>query len=520
MSKVSKTSVLIDTLSIQSYIFGSTRLKENIGGSYIIECEVYNKLIPEAMTKSGIKYCDHWNQDPERYELQNAGSSYNAEAGYIGGGNAMLIFSSRSDAENFIKCYSRLLLEKFPGIKTAFGLLEGDPYTEGDDYKKFREELVNKLLQNRHMHFSQVLPFKQGIGDDCPETGECQERWSNLSSRWVSAMSDSRTLAEIQDKAKSNLQNQFKDIIGDRFNFTDELDKLGQPGDKGYLAIVHADGNGMGSRFMKCRSLKETRKLSSDVAKYAQQVMSNLMKEIVGLFTPNPRLSNFNLSNADSNNQVYLPVRPLIVGGDDITLVCEGRLGLWMAERLIHHMQSIKVYGINIHACAGVSIVHTKYPFYKAYQLSEELTKSAKEKSREIDSSWIAYMISSGGFSGSLDDILKEQYDVPAFGCLKNGPYRIGGDEDHHSFQKMKKGMRHFSSGWPRNKIKLLRDVLRRPKVYQDLFLTEMRTMADTGDDSLKLPFDKKSLWESSNTPFYDMIELLDFYPKELLDTE
>ncbi|MBK8043633.1 MAG: hypothetical protein IPK21_13825 [Haliscomenobacter sp.] len=57
------------------------------------------------------------------------------EIGYIGGGNAFLIFRKTDDAKAFVKTYSKLLLAYFPGLKTAYGILEGFKYQEGDDYK-------------------------------------------------------------------------------------------------------------------------------------------------------------------------------------------------------------------------------------------------------------------------------------------------------------------------------------------------------------------------------------------------
>jgi hypothetical protein len=77
--------------------------------------------------------------------------------------------------------------------------------------------------------------------------------------------------------------------------------------------------------------------------------------------------------------------------------------------------------------------------------------------------------------------------------------------------------MRYFLKGtpekngfdkWPRNKIKDLRDALRKDDAFQNYFLTEMKARG------LNVPDGSASLWQGDKTPYYDMIELLDFYPE------
>jgi hypothetical protein len=514
-------AVLIDTISIQGYIFGSNKLKENIGGSYIIEKLVYQQMIPAGLNTAGVTKeidLDHWVNTPGEYLLKKH-LDEKVEIGYIGGGNALLLFRSQLDADAFIRSYSRLILTHFPGIKLAFGLHNSFEYQDKDEYKRFRRELHKSLIRNRNFSTVQVLPFKHGVVDDCPWTNEAQEiqyrEGTNI--RYISKSAWSR-LSNIKE-AQDSLKEKFHKQIDDNFTFTDDIGKFGQPDDKGYIAIVHADGNGMGQRFIKCESLAETRKLSASVAEYANEVMQKLIRYIAkDLFGEGGKLKateGWKLDLDENDRKEILPIRPLILGGDDITFVCEGRLGVHLAEKLLEYMAEVPINGENISACAGVAIVGTKYPFYKAYQLAEDLIKRAKKASREHDDSWIDYMISTGGFSGTLEGIIKDQFAIPGKGILKNGPYQVIGNTT--TIKTLRSGMRHFlkrtekNGSWPRNKIKDLRDALRRDDAFQSYFLTEIEARG------LELPGGGKELWEDEKTPFYDMIELLDFYPEKLL---
>ena len=187
-------AVLIDTISIQSYIFGSNKLKENIGGSYIIEKLVYKQMIPKGLAEANVakdvNICN-WENNPEEHRLEKYPEE-KVEIGYIGGGNALLIFRDHRDSDAFIRSYSRLILTHFPGIKLAFGFHNGFKYQEGEDYKRFRRELHKSLIRNRNFSTVQVLPFKHGIVEDCPWTNEAQERRDNQVGSIISAMAISR----------------------------------------------------------------------------------------------------------------------------------------------------------------------------------------------------------------------------------------------------------------------------------------------------------------------------------------
>lgn len=64
-----------------------------------------------------------------------------------------------------------------------------------------------------------------------------------------------------------------------------------------------------------------------------------------------------------------------------------GQLGLECARLFLEHLtdkinaQDDKSYA----ACAGVALVHTKYPFHAAYDLAEQLCSSAKKFGASID---------------------------------------------------------------------------------------------------------------------------------------
>ena len=83
-------------------------------------------------------------------------------------------------------------------------------------------------------------------------------------------------------------------------------------------------------------------------------------------------------------NQQFLPFRPLVYGGDDITFVCDGRLGLTLAAAYLRAFEAqVAADKKPLRACGGISIVKVHYPFARAYETSEALCQSAKRFVRD-----------------------------------------------------------------------------------------------------------------------------------------
>ncbi len=89
----------------------------------------------------------------------------------------------------------------------------------------------------------------------------------------------------------------------------------------------------------------------------------------------------------DDDGQERLPFRPIVFGGDDVTFVCEGRLGLPLAAHYLARLaEGILPDGDPLYARAGIAIVKTHYPFARAYELADELCGVGQALHREIRS--------------------------------------------------------------------------------------------------------------------------------------
>ncbi len=371
------TAILLDTVSIQRYIFSTNNLKENIGASQIVE-DIYEShlksVIKEIFSLSDESYYEDWHRYPEKISIFENSTEF--EIGYIGGGNALLFFKDKNRAQEFVEKWSLRLLIHCPGLipASAIGTID---FT---DFSKSLRNLFKKLAQNKSSFIPETIIRRHGITAECPNNGCSCEVWCiklpKEKQNYISSVSNAKILSagKVNEKLIGLLK---RSGLEKNYSFTDELDKLGQTkGEESHIAIVHIDGNDMGIRFQSQKDLKNLRKLSTSVRNATMEAFQKVLEKIHENIE---KIENEGITLKKEENKTLLPIRPIIIGGDDITFVSEGRLGLWLTKIFLEEFQNkIASDGKPLTACAGVAITKTKYPFYRGYKLSEDLTRSAE----------------------------------------------------------------------------------------------------------------------------------------------
>ncbi len=479
-----KAAVIVDVVSIQKYIFQSNRLKHNIGASFIVY-KMYEDPMYEAFKKISLE----------------EGKDFTIV--YKGGGNALILFKDKEGAVNFIKEYSLVLMEYFPGLIPAFGMIED--FDDGDTRSSLAR-LHEVLRANKSKYFPNVNLQHWGITKDCVETFESAEVYKDDDFISKSVLA--------KEQASEKAKDQFDRYLGDNrksYKFPMELSRCSMKYDpekqrefNPYVGLVHIDGNRMGERFRSLNSLEEVRNLSDSVKRATEKSLESMLGRIIELHK-----NNHICLKKDDDGKYVIPMRPIVLGGDDITFVCDAELALELTQHFIKTFSKSNVSDNKpLNACAGVFIFKAKYPFYRAYMVVEDLIKEAKKRSREKEGSYISFAVLSGGFTGDWEHFARSYYQGIE-GNVRFSPYSV--DELNELFKISYYFKENKDKKWPSSKLHKLKELLfdKKEKVLNFVKEQEMKF-------GLKLPEYEgyeKEIWKEGKTPYFDAIEIIDFLP-------
>ncbi|HBE19300.1 MAG TPA: hypothetical protein DEG17_14690 [Cyanobacteria bacterium UBA11149] len=537
---------ILDTTGIQSYIFNSNRLRENIGASYLIS-QATGDLDPD--TDDWVKKkIEDLGVPKNRQQEPIKDSGLNAELVYAGGGNAMLLFKSMNIAKNFTHKLSRQILEHAPGLNIVAAHCEF--HWDNDClYEKVEKLQTEELEKQKRARIPSSSLLGLGVTAFCnstqlPAVTTNEGYVKNIDEEDICLVSreTEAKLKQVSSKhgepANKALKKRFADVLKQTdYEFPYRMDHLGRSrGESSYYAVIHADGNGMGERF------KEYGKDSRDNLEYLNRMrgLSNSVNQ--ASLAAVKKVVNVLINSIDSDGKVmgkfpifsqngtpYLPFRPLVYGGDDVTFVCDGRLGLALAAIYLQALQEPLLHdGKQMTACAGVCIVKSHYPFARAYALSEALCNNAKKFVREQKQQWgkefsgIDWHIAASGLFGTIGDIRQREYQVPT-GELTMRPVLIQEEENQwRTWSNFINTVECFngnrdekeSQEWKerKNKILALREKLREgqqaTKQFRKAYRIDRLPLMKGGDEIVL----RETGWTEEHCGYFDAIEAMEFY--------
>ena len=536
------TVTILDTTGIQPYIFGSNRLRENIGASYLVS-EATDDCVRNALDtlKAKIKQ-KIYAFDPEKHQPEAKprieDNELAAELVYAGGGNTLLLFSDKQYAVQFTQILSKRILEEAPGINLVAVHQEFD-WDSQSLYDVVQNLMKNDLDAKKRSRIPSSPLLGLGVTATCRSTqlvavGESEEKFEDdepyLISREIQKKLDAVPLANRQLREK--LLNTTSGI----YEFPFKTDYMGRSeGDSSYVAVIHADGNSMGKRFQQFGEKLSNRNYIIAMRKLSHSVNQagiNALKKVVEVLVNSIEVDTDGKRKVKGKFEIkdnYLPFRPLVYGGDDVTFVCDGRLGLELAAIYLEALEKqIIADGKQIKACAGICVVKTHYPFARAYQLSEDLCRKAKsfvkDERKEYgkeDFSALDWHLAASGLIGSISEIRDREFQVPA-GSLSMRPVSLKKeiDSDWRTWQGFTKVVKHLNEDedWKgrHSKVIALRDVLRQGPDATEKFLKNYRIKDEQLPTFPEFSGQSKDLaekgWLTGICGYFDAIEAMDFY--------
>ena len=437
---MSRYLTIIEVSQKQAYIFESSRLRDNIARSDEIAYVTGFSYIAE--TAGRAEECDFSEENLV----------------YSGGGHTILEFGDRESAVHLVKALTKRIMNDLPGISLFCKIMKYDEsLTPGENIKNLTAQLEKKKSVRRSFFHQGTY----GVEEIDRNTGK-------------PVLVSSRSLFEMSGR---------EEVPPKGFLYTAEFEKLGITADKsGFIAVVHIDGNAMGKRVEELSSRysvqewdtykKQMRSFSEGIANDFLDSYRKTEKYVADTVFAGG-LSELTFSYKDDH--YYLPMRRIISEGDDICFVTEGRIGIECAAFFLRFLgeKTNVIDGKPYSACAGVALVHRKYPFFRAYELAEALCSNAKRFGATLgstDVSAIDWHIEYGEIQDSLDDT-RAQYETSDHKRLELRPYIVLAPDDmmrkepvrqYENFRLLMKRMTSKADAYGRGTMKELRKELRR----------------------------------------------------------
>lgn len=415
----------LDVSGIQRYIFGSNHLRDNLGASLLVE-RATGAWLREAI--QSVLEQDTW-RSPVAEEFFQPESSHPVFVVHGRGGSAQVLFRDPAQASAVLASLSRRALEEAPGLRLLGTVTSWDgegPYQVAGERARDALERMKSRGAGETMH---VVP---GIVERCDVTGGPATRKVKGPGGRVQSVSESlRARREAgegeQDFFKrlragcagdseeprwfpilEELERRFADL---KLCWESDLDRIrGRKGEKSFLGVIHIDGNGMGEIFRKVASAGgEAKECLAKLGRVSREVDEAVVESVlesirwllghVGPARDGGGLCLFQREKPDDrgweggiplgrnrDGQWAFPMRPIVVAGDDTTLVVEGSVALELAERITSGFSSRlgEISGIEPRgACAGVALGKAHSPFWRLYELAERACKQAKAHSTD-----------------------------------------------------------------------------------------------------------------------------------------
>ena len=292
-------ALLFDTRSIQRYIYSGNMLRTNIGASYLVDRLFEEVLIQQTLKKDlfpelGAVDDENWQNDEKLTAKFNPGCL--CKVVYIGGGNALLLFSSEAAdgiEKKVVSVFTKKVLEQCPGLQTGAAIGEMD-FTSKDNMQKSFSDLRVQLKKNQSCIIPRVNVAQTGLTLECDVNGESAnycDRDHDIKHgkdvRFFSQEVAAKTKAAKKAGGwlKSELNKIFKEHgkenLLDGYEFPSELEDLGQTEGENYIAVVHVDGNNMGERFSQNEGLSQYKNMSRQVRHKTWESFALLVENIV-----------------------------------------------------------------------------------------------------------------------------------------------------------------------------------------------------------------------------------------------
>lgn len=400
----------VDVHSIQRYLFATSKLREVVGGSQLVSDFTSTWVIDELKALG----------------LSDEGSTEDGPSpqGYlpvrIGGGSVRLVLPTAAAAADLALRLNCRSIERAPGLSHDIAWVAFDP--AGDSLADRNGELI-RLLNDRRgkprggggfagFPFTAPCLLTQNPAVGYGEGGNERLCEASLAKRLAQRDGRGDLLEKVRDHALVR-------ACGDPDTpFEFELSGIADDGNENaYIAVVCVDLNDLGQRGRSAVGNANGRTAARLFHAFTEHVKVATTKAFTHALASLPADAAAAAPLAEARRPGRrLPLRPLVIGGDDLVFVMHAACGIPFAVNMLDSFGDSGFVG-----GAGITFVKAKSPFSRAVALAEQLVGSAKAGGR--DESRLDFLVCTGEIPADLGDVRR---GLTTRGCrLFAGPWTI-----------------------------------------------------------------------------------------------
>lgn len=442
------------------------------------------------------------------------------------GGHFQAYFADEAKADDFIKRARHGLREKLPSLRFSI------------EKQAIEEKTTDKAADTNNSNALFALPFLQ----QCQEAGNGvavgNQHYTTKEKRAVGL--PAKQCKDSWFRFKKNKTDDIAAIMARYLKLAkaetfDDLCKDHNKENTGdYLALIHADGNGLGKMLGELtKAYKKQDKDDNkgvDLHKEAEietffhtmrVTLRRALSEAITELYKEPLCSNLINSEVEKEG-----IQLLMLGGDDLLIACRAPLALPLVQLLAQALETLQE---NIDAKnrltigVGVAIAKPSFPFHRLHDLAEELAGSAKRlvRNNETPISVVDWAICSEAWHGDVSDVRKVtqvvKYTVNEHTetlALSAKPYRILGENSLKTLLENASELKKKSNtDTARSQLREIVRLMRKGRRQADFYYENLEIASkDTWDALQKVGF-SDSLWRDLEngcyvSTFADLVEI------------
>lgn len=404
---------MYDIRGKQDFIYKSSKIKEIVGGSYIIRDCFDDCLFPaaEECSEKGIFSYRRKNsrEDSDDFTVENfekrLQEGYIGEVIYDGGGNFFVLYKDVRIYREVNRRFYHNLLENTYSLRVLTTYIDNVNF---ENYRKDQKKLYAKhrRREQRESMISPVntLPIVQTDYRTSLPLAELQYIGDGRAGREEKVSLESKKKYEKYSQIENNGKED-RQIQGSRL--LDEL--VTKKGEESLLAVIYIDGNNMGAQVEKClNNLKKDDGTEDKSYEASVKALRNFSAEIQKHYITD-RIRDVDALLSEKKNGKR---RFVIYAGDEVTFICNARNAYDVAVEYLTKLAEASEEDLPRTSCAGIAVFHSHAPFPEAYRIAEECCESGKRlmKEEKIEhASLIDFHYCQGAFGTSLEEIRKEE---------------------------------------------------------------------------------------------------------------